>query len=451
MKTVFKIPAQLREVGARFKAAGFSAYVVGGAVRDYFLRIKSADWDIATNAHPDAVQSIFSKTIPTGIAHGTVTILYKGLHIECTTFRADGSYSDGRRPDSVSYADTIEEDLSRRDFTVNALAADMTSGCIVDPFGGRTAIQQKIIQTVGSPDERFKEDGLRLLRAIRFACTLEFSIERKTLHALSRQKKMITTVSVERIRDEFIKMLGAVLPSRGFKLLEDAGLLTMILPELARCRSVEQGGLHSFDVLDHSLLACDAAPPDKLHIRLAALFHDIGKAATQKKKAGGGYSFYGHQHVSADLTQAIMTRLKFPHKITAQTVHLIKQHMFHYESSQSDAAIRRFIVRVGKEHIDDLFALRIADVYALSGKHVEPTLLSELSTRIDAMLTAESAFSIKDLAINGNDLIEAGIPKGRTIGIILRELFETVLDDPHENTRTRLLAIAKAFYKKIEG
>ncbi len=446
----FDVPKKLKEVGELFARNGFSAYIVGGAVRDYFLHIRSSDWDIATNATPQEVQKIFYKTIPTGIAHGTVTILYKGEQIECTTFRAETNYSDGRHPDEVLYADTIEEDLSRRDFTVNAIAVEILSGTIVDPFDGRKAIKQKRIETVGNPDERFTEDGLRLLRAVRFACRLNFELAEETRIALKRQRQRLASVSQERVRDELVKMLASDKPSRGFRLLEEAEILPMIMPELTACRGVEQGGLHSFDVFDHSIIACDAAPKDNATVRLAALFHDFGKVATKAPKEGGGFSFHGHQQVSGVLTREIMRRLKFPQKNIERVAHLVEQHMFHYDSSQTDAAIRRFIVRVGRENIEDLFALRIADVYGLAGKAAEPTLLAEFGDRISKVLKEDAAFSLKDLAVDGKDLMEIGIPHGKVIGIVLNALFETVLDDPSENSRENLLAIARAFYKKLQ-
>ena len=452
MQKHFSVPPLLKEISSYFHNAGFSVYLVGGAVRDSLLHKPASDWDIATDATPLEVMRLFKKTIPTGIEHGTVTVIYKKKHIECTTFRAEAGYADGRHPDSISYAATIEEDLSRRDFTMNAIAVSLPGGAVIDPFNGTADIQSGCIRTVGAPLDRFLEDGLRPMRAVRFAAQLNFAIDTGTAAAIPHALHITAKIAVERFRDEFNKMLVSSNPLIGLRLMEQTGLLALFLPELARCRGVEQKGFHRFDVLDHSFLVCAACPSGSgsLHIRLAGLFHDIGKPEVRQQTGDGSYTFYRHEIVSEKLTRAIMQRLKYANAEIEKTTHLVAQHMFHYEQSWTDAAVRRFIVRIGKESIDDLFALRQADTYGLAGVPVEPILLAEFAAHIDAVLKADGAYSLKDLAVHGKDLMAIGIPAGKQLGLVLHELLETVLDDPSQNTREQLLPIAEALYRRLQ-
>ncbi|MCL2478951.1 MAG: CCA tRNA nucleotidyltransferase, partial [Treponema sp.] len=278
----------LKEIASLFTEKDREVCLVGGAVRDMLRGKKAQDWDLATNAPPEEVTEIFKKAkpqgkvIPTGIKHGTVTVLYRGYSIEITTYRTETDYSDGRRPDRVNYAATIEEDLSRRDFTMNAVALRLPKGEKIDPFGGAADIKAGIIRCVGDPSERFAEDGLRPLRAIRFAAQISFSVEQETLAAISRLPETINKVSAERVRDEIDKIIASDKPSRGFLLMEQTGLLQVFLPELSICRGVEQKGFHRFDVLEHSLLACEYAADNRYpqDVRIAALLHDTGKVST---------------------------------------------------------------------------------------------------------------------------------------------------------------------------
>lgn len=442
------VPPLLKDLSRFFTAGGFKVYLVGGAVRDMFLDKKADDWDIATDATPEQVAGIFKRIIPTGIEHGTVTIPFRTKMIECTTFRTETGYSDGRRPDSISYTATIDEDLSRRDFTMNAIAVSLPDGTIIDPFDGRADIRSKLIRTVGEAASRFSEDGLRPLRAVRFASQLGFSIHPETLSAIRPALSVTARVASERIRDELTKTLLSPVPSTGLRFMESTGLLGLILDELQNCRGVDQKGMHRFDVLDHLLLTCDAAPATSLELRLAGLFHDIGKPLVREMDDTGVYTFYNHETVSAEIAATIMTRLRYPLKTVKSVTHLVRQHMFHYEPSWTDAAVRRFIVRTGEEYIDQLFALRRADACAIAGIRGTPAHLDEFRARIDGLLEKEHAFSLKDLAINGRDLISAGIPSGPQTGLILHELLETVLEDPSMNTRERLTEIAEAFYRE---
>ncbi len=460
MKSV-KIPEPLRKMNAIFRENGFEAYLVGGAVRDMIRGKAASDWDLATNAPPQQVVKIFRRVIPTGIAHGTVTVLFMGHQVEVTTYRTETDYSDGRHPDSVSYAATIQEDLSRRDFTMNAVAASLEDGSLMDPFCGQKDIQKRIIRTVGSPRDRFNEDGLRPVRAIRFATQLGFSIEESTLAAIPAALERIGSISVERFRDEFIKILKSPEPSIGLALLERTGILRLFIPELADCKDVEQAdcrGFHRFDVMSHLFYACDGAPKEKELVRLAALLHDIGKP---KAKRPGSLpdgrpiiTFYNHEKYSEEISQSLMTRLKFSKAQTAAVCHLVKNHMFHYESSWSDAAVRRFLYRVTPDALEDLFDLRMADVYGMTRS--PPVLkdgpwsanLLELKERIQQVQAQKQVLGLKDLAVNGKDLMAAGIPAGRRLGQILGQLLETVLDDPEQNNREQLLAIARNLSQK---
>ena len=450
----------LKKFGKVLEEKGFQAYLVGGAVRDLILKKPCSDWDVATNATPEQVMSMFKFVVPTGIAHGTVTVHFHKTEIEVTTFRTESEYSDGRHPDKIAYASTIEEDLSRRDFTMNAIAVNLRNGKICDPFGGRKDIRKKVIRTVGIPNERFMEDGLRPIRALRFASQLNFSIEKDTFSEIFKSdvQKKITSISIERFRDEFLKMLKSEKPSVGLKLMEETGILKLFIPEFEICRGCIQGdgrGFHDFDVMDHLIYACDGAPKNNYKVRLAALFHDIGKPSCKRvienEKDGQLFTFYNHDNEGAKITEKILRRLKFSNEEIADVSHLVKNHMFHYESSWSDAAVRRFIVRVGLQYMDDLFDLRVADVFGMHNNQVNlrnsttSENILELKERIEKITEKQNALSLKDLCVNGKDLMDIGIPSGKKMGVVLNELFEAVLEDPEMNNREKLLKLAESY------
>jgi poly(A) polymerase/tRNA nucleotidyltransferase (CCA-adding enzyme) len=386
--------------------------------------------------------------IPTGIKHGTVTVLFKGTGFEVTTFRTDEEYRNGRRPESVTFSPSIREDLKRRDFTINAMAYDLEKHRLLDPHGGRRDLKAEIIRAIGDPLERFQEDGLRPVRACRFAAQLGFTIEKRTFAAIPRSIATVKQVSRERIRDELIRILGAANPSTGFLLLNDCGILELIMPELAACREVSSGQLHRYDLFHHLLYTCDAAPPHNLVVRLAALLHDIGKPQSMNRTAEGAVHFHRHEEHSARLTETILRRLRFPNHTLKRVGHLVAQHMFHYEENWSDAAVRRFVARIGLENITDILSLRRADQLAMTGERfVSPSLIA-VEKRIEAVLGKDRILSIKDLDVNGEDLKrEMGIAEGPQIGLILTFLLETVLDDPRQNERKKLLVMAKRFYE----
>lgn len=470
-----KLDSTLIEFGKVFFQAGYKAYLVGGAVRDMLMKVPAHDWDVATNATPQDVIKLFKFVVPTGIEHGTVTVHYKGNEIEVTTFRTEAGYSDGRHPDSINYAATIEEDLARRDFTMNAIAASLEDGIITDPYGGQDDIKNKLIRTVGAAHERFMEDGLRPVRALRFASKLGFSIEKNTYSEIFKKEiqAKAASISIERFRDEFEKIMASPKPSVGLKLLEESGLLDIFIPEFKICRGCIQSdyrAFHKFDVLDHLFYACDGAPADKLNVRLAALFHDIGKPAAKKilhetvldgekndgsKKEIETITFYNHEAFGEKITQKLMTRLKFSNDMISNVCHLVKEHMFYYESNWSEAAVRRFIIRVKPECMEDLYDLRLADMYGMYNEKVDVRysesvkLLLELKARVEKELSKKTALSLKSLAVNGRDLMQLGIPAGKELGRILNELLECVIEDPAMNNKEMLIETAKKiFYNK---
>ena len=447
----------LKEIAALFNARGREVCLVGGAVRDMLRGKKAKDWDLATDAAPEEVTGIFlsarprGRVFPTGVKHGTVTVLYRGHTMEITTYRTEAGYADGRRPDQVHYAASIEEDLSRRDFTMNAIALRLPKGEKIDPYGGEADLKSRIIRCVGNPQERFAEDGLRPLRALRFAAQLSFDLEAETLAAIPPALETCAKVSSERVRDEIEKIIASDKPSRAFLPMEQTGLLRLFLPELAACRGVEQKGFHRFDVLDHSLLACDYAAARQFDqdVRIAALLHDVGKVPTRALGENGVWTFYQHEAESEKIARNILFRLRFPNALADSVCHLIKEHMFHYTDEWSDAAVRRFIVRVGKDNLGKTYRLRMADAYATAAVEPGPNFLVDLERRVEKSLAESGAFSLKDLAVNGNDLMAIGIRSGKTLGIILNELLETVLDDPAQNSRETLLHIAGKLRDKL--
>jgi len=453
----------VKEAASILTQAGKQAYLVGGAVRDLLRGRKVKDWDLATDARPEEVIALFKKrktnsgaekiqcfVVPTGIKHGTVTVHFKDLNMEITTFRSESGYSDKRRPDKVEFGVSIEADLSRRDFTMNAVACGLPSLTLVDPFDGRGDIKKRLIRCVGKPEERFSEDGLRPIRAVRFASQLDFTIDEKLLAAIPGALPITASVSAERIRDELDKIIASDKPSAALLLMEKTGLLALLVPELADCRGVKQDringpGFHRFDVLDHSLLACDFAAGEGAcqEVRLAALYHDIGKPAAANIGQDGIRTFYGHEKEAAALARQLFLRLKYPNAVIDKVCHLIEEHMFHYEETWTDAAVRRFVIRAGEENLPDLYALRRADFYGLAGEPPPPDFLLPLIERIDKTLAQGRALSLKDLAVSGKDLMALGISPGKRMGIILNELLDTVLDDPAQNTGEKLLEIAK--------
>lgn len=442
---VFPISPLLQRFARHFSNAGFSLYIVGGAVRDHLLGLKSEDFDFTTDALPEQVMKLFKQVIPTGIEHGTVTVHFEKQSFEVTTFRSEAEYLDGRHPSSVTFIPSLEEDLKRRDFTINAFAADCNDGRIIDLHDGKKDLQRKIIRAIGDPEQRFSEDALRILRAARIAAKLDFQIEEQTLSAMGRLGRNLHKVSAERIRDELFKLVLSDHPATGLHYLRKQDILTIILPEFKKSDGLFQGGMHHQDVLSHSISTCQASVQlsSSLEVRLAALLHDIGKSEVVVQGEERN-TFNRHEISGEKITQTLLRRLKASNEQIKVIAHLVRHHMFDYQSNWSDSAVRRFIKGVGLEFIPLLFQLRIADQIAIHGT-ANTILLDELSIRIEAVIKARDALSIKDLAVDGNDLMSIGIPKGQKIGATLTYLLETVLDDPGQNTREQLLTIAQNY------
>ena len=446
---MFRIPRVLKEFASHMIRAGYGCYLVGGAVRDMLLKRRVTDFDVATDARPEGVMQIYRRVIPTGIKHGTVTVLFKGIQVEVTTFRTESDYLDGRRPAQVTFSPSILEDLKRRDFTINAMAYDLAGGDLLDPHDGREDLKRGIIRAIGVPAERFSEDGLRPVRACRFAAQFNFEIEKHTFRSIPGAMDTVRQVSAERIRDELIRMLAAEKPSVGLQALHDTRLLTLILPELEETVGVEQRELHCFDVFEHLLYSCDAAPAERLDLRLSALLHDIGKPGTSSSDADGLAHFFGHEELSAGLAEQILLRLRFPNELIRTVTHLVRHHMFNYTEDWSDAAVRRFIARVGEAHIPALLALRRADQVGMCNHSGLSYPLIAFEKRIEKVLASASALTLKSLCINGNDLMQRlAVPAGPQVGLVLNYLLEAVLDDPSLNEEATLLALAEKFYEQ---
>ena len=441
-----KLPTEIKRFCKILKDSGFQCYLVGGAVRSYISGVKPSDYDFATDALPDQIISIFKNVIPTGIDHGTVTVRFEGMELEVTTFRIDGTYTNSRHPDSIAYSASIYEDLKRRDFTINAMAIDPITDKLIDPQNGKKDLKDKIIRAIGIPEERFAEDGLRVLRACRFASQLQFTIEEKTLKGMMQEASRLNLISSERIRDEITHILLSEKPSTAFYIMKETEVFKYVIPELLEGVGMMQKGMHKFDVFEHSIIAADFAEKDII-IRLAALLHDVGKPRCLAFKDGEP-TFYNHDIISAKMAEEILIRLKFPKYVIKETIHLIKLHMFNYSEEWSDSAVRRFISKAGVENIQNLLKLRYADRGGMMGKTHQCPADTSLINRINRLLEKESAFSIKNLNIDGNILFsKAGIPKGPQMGSVLQFLLDSILEDPSQNNEEKLIEIAKNFYE----
>jgi len=440
----YPVPRILRELSGPFVENGHSLYLVGGAVRDFLLGKENDDFDFTTDARPEEVIALFpGRTIPTGIKHGTVTVRFRGQSYEITTFRTEGDYSDGRHPDSVSFVRSLESDLERRDFTINALACSLETGRILDFHGGIEDLERHMIRAIGVPEKRFQEDALRMMRACRFSSKLDFEVEESTLEAIRRNAGNIVHVSAERIREELFKILSSDHPAKGLLLLQESGLMKYILPELEEGIGMRQKGMHRYDVFGHIIAAVQASADLKapLAVRLAALLHDIGKPRSMRLK-GGEPTFYSHEIISERLARDILSRLKCSNEEIETCALLVREHMFNYSDEWSDSAVRRFLLRVGRENIPLLFALRRADQLAIDGS-VNEAALKRLSERIQLEIDRGSALTIRDLKINGRDLMELGMRPGPEMGARLSELLELVIENPELNEREKLLSISR--------
>lgn len=447
----FTIPEEVSRVTKGLKEAGYEAYLIGGCVRDLFMGKKPRDWDVTTNATPEEIIKVFDKTFYEN-DYGTVGVVNEEVAdeslkvVEVTPYRTESAYSDKRRPDSVSFSKNLEDDLKRRDFTMNAIAYDAEEEKTVDLYGGLADISRGLIRTVGNPDERFSEDALRTLRAIRFYAEHGFEIEEKTKEAIKKEAHGLSKISKERIRDEFIKILESKRPAEALILAKEMGLMPYIVPELEKGQGIEQNQAHAFDVWTHLMktLAHSAKKSMSLEIRLAALFHDIGKPDTRRwSNEKKDYTFYGHEVVGARMTEKILKNLKFPKEIVEKVTKLVRWHMFFSDTELiTNSAVRRLVANVGKDNVWDLMEVRACDRIGTGRPKESPYRLRKYHSMIDEVM--RDPISVSMLKINGArimDLVKE--PPGPRIGYILHALLEEVLEDPSKNTEENLEKMAR--------
>jgi tRNA nucleotidyltransferase (CCA-adding enzyme) len=442
------VPQDVLDLCERLRSKGKRAWIVGGCVRDTLVGRAASDWDVATDALPKDLLSIFPRAIPTGIEHGTVTVVRDGRHYEVTTLRGEGTYSDGRRPDWVTFVDDIAADLARRDFTVNAIALDPRDGKLIDPFDGRGDLQRGLLRAVGDPRERFSEDGLRVLRAARFVATLELALDPATEQAIAPTLDTYRKVAAERVRDEWLKTMKARRPSLAFDVMRRTGILAVTCPELLEGVEMEQNKWHAYDVWRHGMECMDACLPGQTDpvLRIAAMLHDVGKPRSRAwSEKTQDWTFHDHDRIGAEIAVPIAERLRFSSEERERIVALVRFHLFHYSDDWTDAAVRRWIRRVGANRLGDLYRLNQADVRA-KGRDFEPDLaaLNALEAHVSRVLAEGAALSTRDLEVNGHDLMrELGVKPGRIIGELLETLLDAVTSDPALNRRERLIEKAR--------
>ncbi len=440
METKLAVPKEVLEVSEALQAGGFEAYLVGGCVRDLIIGREPKDWDITTNATPEKIQALFEDTFYEN-DYGTVGVVTKSDDarlkvIEVTPYRTEGKYSNARHPDEVSFSDSLSDDLKRRDLTINAIAYGAARSVLVDEHGGREDLAAKRVRTVGNPHERFEEDALRMLRAVRIAAELDFVIDTQTAEGIAAQAPQLAKISRERVRDELIRIVQSPRPMQALYVAQKLGILKYVIPELEEGIGCAQNQAHSFDVFEHLMRSLQHAADKEwpLDVRLAALLHDVGKPATrvwsEEKK---DWTFHGHDVVSARMTKKIMNDLKFPKETTDKVSTLVRTHMFFSDPEVVTlSAVRRVIARVGKENINDLLNLRVCDRIGTGSPKAHPFRLRKYMSMVDEAM--RDAVSVGMLKIDGTKLIELAEKPGPRIGWILHALLEEVLDEPEKNT-----------------
>ena len=449
----YPIPKEIRAAVAILQSAGFEAYLVGGCVRDLLLKQQPKDWDITTSARPDKIQELFPDSFYEN-KFGTVGVSTKSddlalRTIEITPYRVEGKYSDKRHPDEVRFTDNLEDDLARRDFTINAMALTLIGGLapsykIIDPFNGQSDIKARIIRAVGDPRERFAEDALRIIRAVRLAAELGFQTEEHTVGALCQSALLLAHIAKERMRDEFSKTIMTKQPSQGLEALREYGILKIFLPEIEEGYGVGQNKHHIYTVWEHNVRSVDYAARERwpLEVRLGALFHDIGKP---RSKFGDGpdSTFYNHEIIGARMTQKIMERLRYPAQVAAKVTKLVRYHLFYYNVDEvSESSVRRLIAKVGAQDMEDLIRVRMCDRIGSGVPKAEPYKLRHFRFLVEKL--QRDPVSVRMLKINGDRIKElTGLPQGLNVGWILHALLDEVLEDPSDNNAEYLERRAK--------
>ena len=436
-----QLPEKVHKIIDTLEEAGFEAYAVGGCVRDSILGREPDDWDITTSAKPEEMKRLFPRTVDTGIKHGTVTVLLGGEGFEVTTYRIDGTYEDGRHPSEVTFTSNLKEDLLRRDFTINAMAYNERSG-LVDLYGGLADIDKQVIRCVGDAVERFEEDALRMLRAVRFSAQLGYRIDEVTGEAVKALAPNLQKISAERIRVELVKLVTSPHPDY-LRTAYELGITAQVLPEFDLCMETPQRHRHHcYDVGEHILHSMLGVEPDKV-LRLGMLFHDIGKPQTLTVDPDGTTHNKRHPLEGEKITRKVMRRLKFDNDTTDKVTKLVLYH--DYDIAPTEAGVRRAVNRIGEDIFPMIFTVRRADIAAQSDYMREEKLakVAYIEKLYREVLARRDAVTLKDLAISGNDLIAGGMPPGRQIGETLSALLERVLDDPSPNTREILLKLYK--------
>lgn len=454
LKTLHKVPTEVSQVTETLEKAGFEAYLVGGCVRDLLLSIKPKDWDVTTNAKPDEIQGLFKETFYEN-TYGTVGVVNETEDptlkvVEVTPYRTESGYSNARHPDSVEFGLSLEEDLKRRDFTINAIAYSVSKGHIVDPYKGQDALSLKVIVAVGNPEDRFAEDALRMLRAIRLAAQLNFTLDGKTAEAIEKNASKLGLISKERIRDEFIKILETDEPMMAIGVAHKLKLLPFIAPDLERGIGVVQNQAHKYDVWEHNLRTLQHAADKKwpLKLRLAALFHDISKPETRRySEEKRDHTFYGHDVVGGRLVKKILSDLHFPKETIENVSTLVRWHMFFSDPEKVTlSAVRRMIKNVGgPENMEDLLNLRICDRIGTGRPKEQPFRFRKYKSMVDQAL--RDPISVQMLFIDGTKILALGEKPGPRIGLTLHALLEEVLDDPTKNTPAYLEKRAQELLK----
>lgn len=430
-------PKQVRTALQRLMASGFEAFAVGGCVRDSLLGTTPEDWDITTAALPEEVETVFSdcRLVETGLRHGTVTVLLDGMSLEITTYRIDGDYKDARHPQSVTFSRDLREDLARRDFTVNTLCWNAQSG-VVDLFDGLKDLNDGVLRAVGDPERRFREDALRILRGVRFASTLGFSVEPKTADAILNTRTLLARIAVERIREEFTKLLCG--KHAGAAIDRFSPVLEVFLPELSALIGCEQNTpYHCYDVFHHTLAALDAAPQEE-ELRLCMFFHDFGKPACRRADENGVAHFKGHAAVSAELTEQILRRLRFSNKTVRHVTRLVEIH--DTKAPRDRIQAKKLLASFGEDDYRALIEIKRADCRGKAQPHAIDGKLENMERLLTEILKRGDCFSLKTLAVNGNDLMAAGIPEGETLHKTLDRLLNAVIEERCPNEKGALLS-----------